>query len=66
MEKNIKDIQGSSRALVLEKVRPGFVQASAGPVSKELQHLQGQDIKLSMESYSPRLGRAKQFHKYFI
>ncbi|BAB01136.1 unnamed protein product [Arabidopsis thaliana] len=28
--------------------------------------LKGQDIKLSMESYSRRLGRAKQFLRYFI
>jgi cytoskeleton-associated protein 5 len=41
IEKNLKDIQGPALALVLEKVRPGFVQepfesskAMAGPVSK--------------------------------
>ncbi|XP_018439477.1 protein MOR1 isoform X1 [Raphanus sativus] len=41
LEKNIKNIQGPALALVLEKVRPGFVQepfesskATAGPVSK--------------------------------
>uniref|UniRef100_A0A1J3JK11 Protein MOR1 n=1 Tax=Noccaea caerulescens TaxID=107243 RepID=A0A1J3JK11_NOCCA len=41
IEKNLKDIQGPALAIVLEKVRPGFVQepfesskAMAGPVSK--------------------------------
>ncbi|CAH8264836.1 unnamed protein product [Arabidopsis lyrata] len=41
IEKNLKDIHGPALALVLEKVRPGFVQepfesskAMAGPVSK--------------------------------
>ncbi|KAF3582062.1 hypothetical protein DY000_02029390 [Brassica cretica] len=41
LEKNIKNIQGPALALVLEKVRPGFIQeqfesskATAGPVSK--------------------------------
>ncbi|CAH2059231.1 unnamed protein product [Thlaspi arvense] len=41
IEKNLKDIQGPALAIVLEKVRPGFVQepfesskATAGPVSK--------------------------------
>jgi cytoskeleton-associated protein 5 len=39
MEMNIKDIKGSSLALVLEKARPGFVQASAGPVSKGVSNI---------------------------
>jgi len=29
MEMNIKDIKGSSLALVLEKARPGFVQGTS-------------------------------------
>ncbi|XP_010518980.1 PREDICTED: protein MOR1 [Tarenaya hassleriana] len=43
IEKNLKDIQGPALAVILEKVRPGFVQESsessktlAGPVSKSV------------------------------
>ncbi|WZY72651.1 hypothetical protein YC2023_004891 [Brassica napus] len=58
-ETNIKDIQGPALALVVAKVRPGFVQESfesskamAGAVSKDLQTGRGWwFIELNLRSY---------------